>query len=60
VNAFGQAQNFDLMNFENGWPQARLNDQDDKNRWFHGDAKDIAYPFNYPLWKQWVQLGSLK
>jgi hypothetical protein len=55
-----QPQNYDLMNYENGWPQVRLNDQDQKNRWFHGDAKDIAYTFNYLLWQQWVQLGSLK
>jgi len=59
VNAFGQTQNFDLMSYENGWPQARLSGPN-SNRWFHGDAKDIAFPFNYPLWQQWVQLGGLK
>jgi hypothetical protein len=64
VNTF-QAQNYDLENFQNNWPQARLSSSQDvlpdgQGRREHGDAKDIAFPFNYLLYQQWVNLGALK
>lgn len=60
-----QDRNADLMARQDGWPQARLSDPakrlpDGRGRWFHSDAKNIAYRYNYPLWEEWVQRGSLK
>jgi len=61
-------RNVDLMTMTNddeAWPQARLSDPtkvtpEGKGRWLHGDAKDVAYRYNYLLWKNWVNLGGLK
>ena len=68
VPAFGQVRNIDLMtqtNDDGAWPPARLNDptkvtETGEGRWLHGDAKDVAYRYNYLLWKSWVDLGGLK
>jgi len=46
-------RNIDLHTTRNGWPRA-------SGRWLHGDLKDVAYRYNYPLWQQWVSLGGLK
>ncbi len=46
-------RNIDLMSKKDGWPHA-------DGRWHHGDAKDVAYRFNHPLWESWVELGGLK
>ena len=65
IPLFGPARNVELVDFQDGWPQARLNDTtkrmpDGRGRWFHSDAKNIAYRYNYELWQTWVQQGSLK
>jgi hypothetical protein len=66
VSAFidpDQDRNHDLMAFKNeddAWPQSRLSDDTKQNRWLHGDAKDVAYRFNYLLYRKWVELGGLK
>ncbi len=53
-------RNRDLMNYQNGWPWSRLSDEKLNNRWLHSDLKNVAYMFNYPVWKEWVTLGGLK
>jgi hypothetical protein len=58
-------RNTDLNDFQDGWPQARLNDPEKRKsptmgRWFHSDAKNIAYRYNYKLWDNWVSIGGLK
>jgi hypothetical protein len=68
VGIFGQTRNYDLMdlkNEDNGWPPSRMSNDKDKlpdgrGRWKHGDAKDVAYRFNYLLYRKWVELGGLK
>jgi hypothetical protein len=55
-----QNRNTDLMDREDGWPQERLSDNDKKNRWFHSDAKNIAYRYNHKLWEDWVDRGDLR
>jgi hypothetical protein len=63
VSLFGQTRNYDLMTLKNSdgaWPQSRLSDVKKTNRWLHGDAKDVAYRFNYLLYRKWVELGGLK
>jgi hypothetical protein len=68
VPAFGGTRNFDLQNFTNSdgeWPAGRMSNDADKlpdgrGRWKHGDAKDVAYRFNYLLYRKWVELGELK
>ncbi|HEY5812160.1 MAG TPA: hypothetical protein VIT23_05875 [Terrimicrobiaceae bacterium] len=62
VGTFEQ-RNYDLMSLKNedgAWPQSRLSNDKQLNRWLHGDAKDVAYRFNYLLYKKWVELGELK
>jgi hypothetical protein len=62
VQAF-EDRNYDLMTLKNddgAWPQSRLSDTKKTNRWLHGDAKDVAYRFNYLLYIKWVELGGLK
>jgi hypothetical protein len=68
VSIFGQTRNYDLMDLRNeddAWPPSRMTDGRDKlpdgrGRWKHGDAKDVAYRFNYLLYRTWVELGGLK
>jgi hypothetical protein len=54
------------MNLYDGWPQARLIKRSDMlintniGRWFHSDAKDVAYRYNYPMWNKYVEIGDLK
>jgi hypothetical protein len=45
---------------EDGWPQERTNSLTYKNRWFHSDSKNVAYPFTHNLWQNIVTLGGLK
>ena len=45
---------------EDGWPQSRLANNQRLNRWFHSDAKDVAYPFTHQLWQNIVNIGTLK
>ena len=52
-------RNFDMMTFENGWPQGRLNSRE-VNKWHHSDFVNVAYPFTYKLFNQFVTTGNLK
>jgi len=55
-----QDRNVDLMNRQDGWPQARLDNETLRNRWLHSDAKNIAYRYNHKLWEDWVDRGDLR
>ncbi len=60
-----QNRNTDLMDRQDGWPQARLIDPakrlpDGRGRWFHSDIKNVAYRYNHIYWEDLVQRGSLK
>jgi len=64
-NAFGSTapnivNNSDMVLLEDGWPQERTNSLTYKNRWFHSDSKNVAYPFTHNLWQNIVTLGGLK
>jgi len=50
----------DTHNLQNGWPQERLGDQDKLDRWFHSDIKNIAYPYVYRVFEEFVTQGGLK
>jgi hypothetical protein len=52
-------ENQDMMELEDGWPTNRPINSLKKPRWFHGDAKDVAYPFTHNLWQKLVTLGNL-
>jgi hypothetical protein len=57
---FGQPnQNFDMMTFENSWPQGRINSRE-VNNWHHSDFVNVAYTFTYKLFNQFVTTGNLK
>jgi hypothetical protein len=69
VGKFGDDNefNFDLSSesFHVGWPTERLSDDDtvfpnNTPRWLHGDAQNIPYFYNHPLFKKWVELGNLE
>lgn len=45
--------NFDLMEFETGWPRSL-------GRWLHGDFKDVAYPYLHMFYERLVKEGGLK
>jgi hypothetical protein len=58
-------RNIDLVNLQEGWPQARLADPTKRitptiGRWFHSDLKNVAYRYNYLMWENLVQKGALK
>jgi len=58
ISKFGQTRNRNLMLLKNAygaWPDSREHD-----RWLHGDAKDVAFRFNYMLYKDLAELGGLK
>jgi hypothetical protein len=59
LNQPGQPHNFDMMTFENGWPQGRLR-QREENKWHHSDFHEMAYTFTYKLFNQFVTTGNLK
>ena len=42
----------------NNWPRERGSKPEDK-KWFHSDAKDVAYRYVFPLYDKWIKLGSL-
>ena len=66
ANGFGKtvlniSTNSDMTTqMEDGWPQSRLANNQRLNRWFHSDAKDVAYPFTHQLWQNIVNIGTLK
>jgi hypothetical protein len=31
-----------------------------RGRFKHGDVKDVAYRFNYMLYRKWIEIGELK
>jgi hypothetical protein len=64
VNAFvsgSDDRNFNLnsADFQNGWPESRLNNQELSDRWLHSDLKDVAYQFNHLLYQRLIGLGGL-
>jgi hypothetical protein len=62
---FGGPHNFDMMTVENGWPLDRGKAQWPPNtaaagEWHHSDFRQVAYPFTYRLFTNFVYLGNLK
>lgn len=53
-----EPHNFDMMAFENGWPQDRSGEE--TGRWHHSDFRAVAYTFTFPVFDEWVALGNLK
>ena len=51
--------NMNTPQFQNGWPQGRLNSREGNN-WHHSDFVNVAYPFTFQLFNQFVTLGNLK
>jgi hypothetical protein len=57
IDIIGGTRNWNLNDRgKDGWPSSR------GGRWYHGDAKDVAYRYNHPLWEAWVSsdYGDLK
>ena len=52
-------RNVNMMTLENNWPPGRLNTRE-ANNWHHSDFVNVAYPFTYQLFNQFVTLGNLK
>jgi len=52
--------NSDMMTFENGWAQGRLNSGEYNDNWYHSDFHQMAYTFTYLLFNQFVTTGNLK
>jgi hypothetical protein len=55
----GEQRNFDMMALESGWPQERLNNNNQRNRWLHSDMNNVAYPFIWRLFDRITKLGAL-
>ena len=49
-----------MDSLENGWPQQRIENIRQKNRWFHSDIRNVAYCFTYQVFDKKVKLGALK
>jgi hypothetical protein len=55
-----KGRNFNMQQlYENGWPAGRMNGSE-TNNWHHGDFRDVAYTFTYPLYTNFVFYGNLK
>ena len=51
------------MNIEyqkDGWPSERLSNEKKRNKWLHGDVKDISYQYVHLLFGSFVEKGELK
>jgi len=60
IPLFGSG-NTDMMTFKvNGWPQARITDDDLIGRWFHSDFKDVTYLHVYKLYDDITEKGGLR
>jgi hypothetical protein len=58
---FGQPNknfNMNTAQFQNGWSQGRTGNE--ANLWHHSDFVQMAYPFTYKLFNQFVTTGNLK
>ncbi len=56
-------RNFDMQaGFENGWPTTRpqVSIGSPIREWHHSDFDYVAYPYNYKLFNQIVNVGDLK
>jgi hypothetical protein len=59
-------RNFDMQaTYENGWPSGRGVAQwppgaTAVGEWHHSDYREIAFPFTYKLFDQFVEIGDLK
>jgi hypothetical protein len=53
-----KGRNFNMQAlYENGWPLDRLAGNE-TNNWHHGDFKDVAYTFIYPLYTNFVYFAK--
>ena len=57
----GGERNFNLTSteFQNGWPEERLNNAQDGNRWLHSDINNVAFPFTWKVFDKFKTLGGL-
>jgi pimeloyl-ACP methyl ester carboxylesterase len=51
--------NLTSSDFENGWPQERLSNEQKLNRWLHSDIEEVAYPFTWKLFSYFNGLAHL-
>lgn len=51
-------KNIDLMTLKNGWSLGRTGGE--AGKWHHSDFVQMAYPFTYQLFNQFVAIGNLK
>jgi hypothetical protein len=51
-------KNLNVSQFQKGW--GRDVTEDDSTPWLHSDIKDMAYRYIYPLFKEFVERGSMK
>jgi hypothetical protein len=62
IPAFGVDRNVDMMARKRTvapqWPASRPLDANGDGRWLHGDFRDVAYFFNYPLYEDMVARGG--
>jgi hypothetical protein len=42
------------------WPEPRQKRDNTRNRWLHGDFRDVGYFFNHGLYENIVAQGGLK
>ena len=61
VRPDGEDRNFNLTStdFQNGWPQERLSNDSQRNRWLHSDINNVAYSFTWKLFDRFKTLGAL-
>jgi hypothetical protein len=59
-NAIGRNFNLTSVDFQNGWPEARLTGGERNNKWHHSDFDYVAYPFTYKLFNKMVSTGNLQ
>lgn len=59
LNGPAGARNFDMQNYQDGWPYERDNTQF-PDRWLHSDIKAIAYPFVWQIYDEISKKGDLE
>ena len=49
-----------MMTLKNGWPAGRIANRVKKEKWLHGDFRDVAFFFVHPLYNDICTRGGLR
>ena len=56
----GMQGNYDMMDYQNGWPQSRLSNSVRLNNWLHCDYKNMSFNYVLPMYEKMITEGELR